>query len=122
MLIVWPLAAVIVLVFFGYIALLGMNQANISQGTAKLGKVISIALFVIAGIVLIVSLWQALVPRRPYYRPAYGGFNPMTQRPGTTPFGVRPAMNANQPGAPGMAQPAPTQPVAMPVAPKRRTK
>jgi|GEM_PF-6832521 len=124
MFILWALAAAAVLVFFGYIALLGTHQANIPENMSKFGKWLAIALFVVAGLVFLVSVGQNLFTRRPYYgRPAFN-YNPMMQRqPGAMPFGAavnRPGVNAIQPAAVNAPQvtPAPVQPAA-PVARRR---
>ena len=100
MFILWAIAAASVLVFFGYIAMLGTIQAGVPQSISKFGKILSIALFVVAGLVLIFSLSQGLFRRNPMMgRPSYN-FGPMMQRgQGVNPYGaVRPNIAANQPG------------------------
>lgn len=51
--IVFPLIASSALVFFGYFALWSSSQANTPKGISSFGRVLSIILFVIAGLVLV---------------------------------------------------------------------
>jgi hypothetical protein len=53
MFVLFPLIACSVLVFFGYFALWSSSQANTPKGISSFGRVLSIILFVIAGLVLV---------------------------------------------------------------------
>ena len=53
MFVIVPLIACSVLVFFGYFALWSSSQANTPKGISSFGRILSIILFVIAGLVLL---------------------------------------------------------------------
>jgi hypothetical protein len=53
MFVLFPLLAASVLVFFGYFALWSSSQANTPKGISSFGRILSIILFVIAGLVLL---------------------------------------------------------------------
>jgi len=56
MCILLPVVASVVLVFFGYIALWSAHQSNTSAGVSQFGKIMSIILFVFAGLVLVAGV------------------------------------------------------------------
>jgi hypothetical protein len=53
MFILFPVVGAVVLVFFGYVALWSAYGANIPKGVAQFGRILSIVLFVFAGLVLL---------------------------------------------------------------------
>lgn len=55
MFILFPVIAAVVLVFFGYAALWSTYQSNLPKGVSQFGRIMSIILFVIAGLVLVLS-------------------------------------------------------------------
>jgi hypothetical protein len=53
MCILLPVVAAVVLVFFGYLAMWSASQANTPAGISQFGKIMSIILFVFAGLILV---------------------------------------------------------------------
>jgi len=54
--IICPIAAAVIIVFFGYLALWSSSQANTPGGISSFGKVLAIILFVMAGLVLVAGI------------------------------------------------------------------
>ena len=105
MLIVWAIAAAAVLVFFGYIAILGSKQAGLSEDLAMFGKVVSVVMYVAAGLVIIFSLVQVTMNRNPITgRPVFSSPLMMQRQQGAYSYGnfqPRPNFAINQPGQQG---------------------
>jgi hypothetical protein len=63
MFLVFPVVIVILLVFFGYCALWSSYQGNIPKGVSQFGRILSLILFVIAGLVIVFGLTFKSFPR-----------------------------------------------------------
>ena len=112
MFILWAIAAAAALVCLGYFALLGTLQPNVSQGMSKFGKIIAIALFIIAGLVVIFTLAQNLFRRNPMMgRPAYNYGAMMQRQQGMNPYAnMQNRPNFGQPGQVAVPIVTPNQP------------
>ncbi|MGA2091439.1 MAG: hypothetical protein ABSH12_08300 [Endomicrobiales bacterium] len=72
-----PVLAAVILVFLGYIALWTASQNNIPAGISKFGRIMSIILFVFAGLVLVFHMAM-----RPHFR-GHGMMGKMGERHGS---------------------------------------
>ena len=65
MFLLFPVVIVILLVFFGYSALWSSYQSNIPKGVSQFGRILSLILFVMAGLVIVFGLTFKSCPMEP---------------------------------------------------------